>query len=159
MTPRFGPSPSLSQTYTPRHGVYCVLERGGQVLLTLQTKPSREYQLPGGGIDPGEGPIQALHREVLEETGYAIATPRRLGVFRRFTYMPEYTLWAEKICTVYVARPTLRRGPPLEPDHHAVWVSPSDAVQILGNDGDRYYAARHLNLAAPNAVVGNQAEP
>lgn len=32
----------------------------------------------------------------MEETGWHIANLRRLGVFRRFTHMPEYGFWAEK---------------------------------------------------------------
>ena len=38
------------------------------LLLTHQNAPEPEFQLPGGGIDPDEHPIKALHREVMEET-------------------------------------------------------------------------------------------
>ena len=73
----------------------------------------------------------------MEETGWHIAGLRRLGAFRRFTFMPEYDLWAEKICTIYVARPVLRVGPPTEPGHQAVWMEPAAALDLLGNPGDR----------------------
>ena len=116
----------------------------GALLTTHQAKPTPEYQLPGGGIDKGEQPIAALHREVMEETGYHIAEARRLGAFRRFTYMPEYDLWAEKMCTIYVARPVLRVGPPTEPGHTAVWIDPIAALKLLGNPGDRAMLALAL---------------
>jgi 8-oxo-dGTP diphosphatase len=96
----------------------------GEVLLTHQDAPWPEYQLPGGGIDAGEQPLPALHREVREETGWSIRVERRLGAFRRFTFMPEYDLWAEKVCTVYLALPVQRLGPPTEPGHRAVWAAP-----------------------------------
>lgn len=67
------------------------------MLLTHQDAPEPEVQLPGGGIDPGESPVQALIREVYEETGWRISRPRRLGAYRRFTYMPEYDLWGEDL--------------------------------------------------------------
>lgn len=137
MTRRYGEVPRNGQRYTFRRGVYAILERNGQLLITHQVDPEPEFQLPGGGIDPGEPPIVALHREVLEETGWKMADPIRLGAFRRFTYMPEYDLWAEKMCVVYLARPTLQVGPPTEPGHTAHWVDPYDAVQSLGNPGDR----------------------
>ncbi|SLN57792.1 RNA pyrophosphohydrolase [Roseivivax jejudonensis] len=143
MTERFGPPPEPGRRYTLRAGAYAILERGGDLLLTHQEEPWPEFQLPGGGIDPGESPLAALHREVLEETGWRIATPRRLGAFRRFTYMPEYALWAEKLCIVYAARPVLQLGPPSEAGHSAVWMAPELAARQLGNGGDRAFVARH----------------
>ena len=118
-----------------------VLWRDGEVLLTHQDQPWPEFQLPGGGIDPGESPVQALHREVYEETGWHIGPARRLGTFRRFTYMPEYDLWAEKLCMIYLARPVRRISAPTEPGHDAVWMAPDTAVQVLGNDGDASFLA------------------
>ena len=90
MIKRYGDSPKPGQIYRRRPGVYAVLLLDGALLTTLQAEPAPEYQLPGGGIDRGEQPITALHREVMEETGYHIAGVRRLGAFRRFTFMPEY---------------------------------------------------------------------
>ena len=106
-------------------------------MLTLQAEPGREIQLPGGGIDPGEQPVAALHREVLEETGWRIAAPRRLTVCRRFTYMPEYDLWAEKLCHIYVARAVRPLHPPTEPGHAALVVPAAEAVALVASAGDR----------------------
>ena len=88
--------------------------------------------------------MAALHREVFEETGWRIAPLRRLGAFRRFTYMPEYDIWAEKVCTVVLARPVRRLGPPSEPGHSAIWLDAGEAVEMLGNRGDAHFAARAL---------------
>lgn len=136
MIPRFGPPPDPNRTYTLRRGAYAVLPRGRTVLLTLQDDPGPEFQLPGGGIDPGESPIRALHREVFEETGWQIGPPRRIGAFRRFTFMPEYGMWAEKLCLIFVARPTLRIGIPPEEGHQAVWADGGIAATLVGNSGD-----------------------
>jgi hypothetical protein len=73
-------------------GVYAIIDAGDGILATFQEEPWPELQLPGGGIDPGESPQVALAREVMEETGYVIHGIRRLGMFHRFTYMPEYDL-------------------------------------------------------------------
>jgi len=128
MIPRVGEPVRAGQRYRRRPGAYAVLLRGDSVLLTHQQAPEPEFQLPGGGIDPGEHPVGALHREVLEETGWRIMLQRRLGAFRRFTYMPEYDLWAEKLCTIYLGRPVLRLGPPSEAGHTAHWVPLSLAL-------------------------------
>ncbi|PRX37107.1 8-oxo-dGTP diphosphatase [Meinhardsimonia xiamenensis] len=147
MTRRFGQPPESARRYRRRPGVYAVISDGRDVLMTWQAEPVPEFQLPGGGIDPGESPVAALHREVLEETGWRIGRIRRLGAYRRFTYMPEYDLWAEKLCMIYLARPVCRHGPPLEPGHAAVWFTPELAVEALASDGDRHFLRRALEVA------------
>ena len=144
MIPRHGEPPRAGRHYRRRAGAYAILAQGGRLLLTHQTDPVPEFQLPGGGIDAGESPLAALHREVFEETGWRIAPVRRLGAFRRFAYMPEYDLWAEKLCAVWLARPVRRHGPPSEPGHSAHWMTPRQALEHLGNPGDRALLARAL---------------
>lgn len=139
MTPRYGEPPEPGRRYTRRPGAYGILWRDGQILLTHQSAPVPEYQLPGGGIDRGESPLRALHREVFEETGWHIGAPRRLGAFRQFTFMPEYDLWAEKLCYIYLAWPVRPLGPPSEAGHTAHWANPRRAVDLLGNPGDRAF--------------------
>ncbi|WGW04605.1 NUDIX hydrolase [Tropicibacter oceani] len=142
MIRRYGQSPDPQKRYRLRPGVYAILPLGDALLLTHQAFPEPEVQLPGGGIDPGEHPLTALHREVFEETGWRMTSPRRLGAFRRFTYMPEYDLWAEKLCIIYTARPVRPHGPPSEAGHMAVLMQPEQAVRSLGNPGDRDFVAR-----------------
>lgn len=144
MIAHFGPAPLPGQHYRRRPGAYAILIRDGRILLTEQASPGPELQLPGGGIDPGEHPIAALHREVFEETGWSIGPPRHLGAYRRHCYMPEYDLWAEKLCHVWLARPALRLGPPSEPGHRAVWTSPQAALRLLPDPGSRAWLARLL---------------
>ena len=143
MTPLVGEPPQRGRRYRLRPGVYAILPRKGRLLLTYQADPMPEIQLPGGGVDPGEQPLAALYREVLEETGWRIARPRRLGAFRRFTFMPEYDLWAEKLCILYRAEPIRPHGPPTEAGHTPMWRTPSEAVDLLGNPGDRAFVRRH----------------
>ncbi len=141
---RYGESVKRGQPYRPRPGVYAVILQGSSLLATHQAAPVPEFQLPGGGIDPGENPVAALHREVYEETGWRIRILRRMGAFRRFTYMPEYDKWAEKICAIYLARPVLRLGPPIEAGHQAIWMPGETALDLLGNDGDRAFVRQAL---------------
>ena len=144
MIRRFGTAPKRDKKYTLRPGAYVILPKGRAVLLTFQAKPYPEVQLPGGGIDPGESPIAALHREVREETGWSICAPRRLGAFRRFTWMPEYEIWAEKLCHIYLARPVMQIMPPSEPYHSELWMPATEAVQQLGNAGDAGFLRNYL---------------
>lgn len=144
MMRRIGEPPRQDQRYTLRPGAYAVLPLQRRFLLTAQVEDEVDVQLPGGGIDPGESPLQALHREVMEETGWRIARPRRLGAFRRFVFMPEYNLWAEKICHVYVAHPVHQVAEPIEPDHMTLVLTGDEACSVLGNAGDRMFMQLYL---------------
>ncbi|SEW42914.1 8-oxo-dGTP diphosphatase [Cognatiyoonia koreensis] len=144
MIRRYGDVPRAEQRYRVRAGAYGILMRGQEILLAWQGEPYNDLLLPGGGIDLGEGAIQALHREVYEETGWRIGNPKRLGAFRRFTFMPEYEKWAEKVCHVYTARPIVRLGPPLEPDHTAIWMNAAEAIPLLCNEGDADFLSSRI---------------
>jgi ADP-ribose pyrophosphatase len=55
-----------------------------RVLLVRQYRlPADKYlwELPAGRLDPGEKPLQAAKRELIEETGYRARTWRKLAVF------------------------------------------------------------------------------
>lgn len=149
MIKRFGETPKPGTRYVQRTGAYAILALGADLLLTEQLCEEPEIQLPGGGVDPGESPIVALHREVMEETGWRIGSPRRLGAYRRFTYMPEYDMWAEKLCLIYLARPAYRLGPPTEPGHSALWMSAPDAAIQLHSPGDRHFASAFARQVTP----------
>ena len=112
------------------------------MLLTFQAAPVPEVQLPGGGIDPGEPPLRALHREVRGGDRLAhrrAAAARRLPPLR---FMPEYDLWAEKVCHVYLARPVRRLGPPAEAGHTAFLAPLATAASLVASAGDGAFLAR-----------------
>lgn len=142
MIRRVGEPVKRGVSYSRRPGAYAILERNGRILLTHQNAPVPEFQLPGGGIDPGEHMIGALHREVYEETGWRVSGLRRLGAFRRFTYMPEYDIWAEKLCHVFLGRPVVRLSDPVEKGHTAIWTTPAIAAELVANEGDRLFLER-----------------
>ncbi len=139
---RHGNPVRSDRTYITRAGAYGVIRDGDDILVTEQAAPVPEWQLPGGGIDPGESPLRALHRECLEETGWRVRVLRRLGAFQSYTFMPEYALWARKVCHVYLCRPVRRIGEPSEPGHRALWMPVGLAAGVLASAGDRAFVAR-----------------
>ena len=59
-----------------RVAAYALLTRNDEVLLTRMSERTRipgRWTLPGGGIDHGEDPREALVREVYEETGLHVS--------------------------------------------------------------------------------------
>jgi 8-oxo-dGTP pyrophosphatase MutT (NUDIX family) len=68
-----------------RLAAYAVCVEGDRVLLALYAPRGIDahWTLPGGGVEQGEDPFDAVIREVAEETGCAAVVERLLGVDSR----------------------------------------------------------------------------
>jgi ADP-ribose pyrophosphatase YjhB (NUDIX family) len=67
---------------TPKLDVRGVVFRSDALLL-VQERAGEVWSLPGGWVDVGESPSQAVAREVLEESGYAARPVKLLGLYDR----------------------------------------------------------------------------
>lgn len=61
--------------------VLCLIQDGDRVLLQNRAKKDwKGYTLPGGHVEPGESFVDAVKREMKEETGLDIINPRLTGI-------------------------------------------------------------------------------
>ena len=61
--------------------VLCLIQDGNKILLQNRVKKDWQgYTLPGGHVEPGESFVDAVIREMKEETGLDILKPRLVGI-------------------------------------------------------------------------------
>ena len=61
--------------------VLCLIQDGNRILLQNRVKEDwKGYTFPGGHVEPGESFVDAVVREMKEETGLTITNPRLVGV-------------------------------------------------------------------------------
>ena len=75
-------------------GVFAIIQdQENRILCVKRNYGSKKWTTPGGGVETGESPFQALQREVKEETGYLVnlASMELIGLYFS-TYMDDIVI-------------------------------------------------------------------
>jgi len=103
--PVFGAAPAGAVCH-PRRAAYAVIVaadgRVAAIRATLSDGSSR-YWLPGGGLEAGESPAQAVEREVREELGRGVCVEGELGEALQYFYAGDEGRWYEMKATFFRA--------------------------------------------------------
>lgn len=69
------------QPFIPQvaHVLVFAITEDGKIILTKHKK--RGWEIPGGKVEPGETPVDAAHRELMEETGVKVKNLSFLGQY------------------------------------------------------------------------------
>ncbi|MEV7011308.1 NUDIX domain-containing protein [Streptosporangium sp. NPDC051022] len=123
----------------PAARVICVTDEGRVLLMHWRDPVSGRtlWEPPGGGIDPGETPLEAARRELTEETGLpgeAVAD-RWLPVPREFDWLGVHYAKTERF---YLARfdgtPRVEPGAFTEEENDTYlgfgWFSPAEMAEL-----------------------------
>jgi 8-oxo-dGTP diphosphatase len=111
------------------------LARPTTVLSARRTEPPElagGWELPGGKVDPGEGLMDALHREIREELGVDIEVGARLeGPLSAGPWSGGWPLGDDYVIHVWLARVTVGEPRPLE-DHDRLRVLTRSELYDVG---------------------------
>jgi 8-oxo-dGTP diphosphatase len=139
--PRFGRLPAGARAIA-RPSAYGLVTDGTERLAVVRTP--KGFFLPGGAIEPGESPRDAIVRECREEVGLAV----RLGEWTiravEFIYATIESAYFEKPNTFIEG---FAHGPPVgtgEPDHELNWLVAEQAVGELLHASHRWAVAQWL---------------
>lgn len=116
--------------FSPRFEVVnCLFEYDGKILLLHRHAHKLEgnkWGVPGGKVDPGESPLDAMRRELKEETGYEANEAELIFSRTLFVRYPDYDF------VYHMYSLTLRQSHDvvLEVEAHKdfVWVKPYEAL-------------------------------
>lgn len=135
--PEFG-NKEPGRAYVPRPGAYgLVYDTQGRV--AVMETPHGGF-LPGGGIEPGETPEEALVREVREECGLGVTVGKRLGEAAEYRCTEGHAFAIRKDCIFFAATfdGESEQGAATEADHTLLWLTPSEAEGRLAHGSQKW---------------------
>lgn len=113
-----------------QRGAYGVVMDGDGRVLVVKAGNGRSY-LPGGRIERGETPAEALAREIGEECGWSAEVRTRICEDEQPIFGGAVTLSA----TYWEAR--LTQPLDVSPEHSFRWIDPAEALRCLHRRSDR----------------------
>lgn len=128
-----------------REVVAAAIVADGRLLLAQRRTPAELaglWELPGGKVDPGETPAQALRRELREELDVDVIAGSRIGV--------DVPLTGGLVLRAYLA--TIESGTPRAIEHAALqWVTATELAEVDLVHNDRVWLPDLLvRLRAPS---------
>ena len=118
------------QGWNPRYEVVsCFVEHDGAILLLHRRDHKPEggkWGVPAGKIDAGESPVQALLRELAEETGLEVPIGAVRFLKKVYVRNPSYDFVYYMYTTTLEAMPHIRIN---QQEHQSfVWKTPHEAL-------------------------------
>lgn len=115
--------------YRKRPGAYAIITREEDKKICLVTD-GKEIFFLGGGIENEENKIDALKRELIEESGYSIKNIEKFDEVSSYLYSNSRG-YLEVQATIYIAKFYEKVVEPIEQDHKILWVNPNNYVGKL----------------------------
>ena len=122
--------------YRDRPAAFGIALRDAKIAMVKVTVEGQRtwFDLPGGGVDPGEDDLAAVVREFGEETGLKVRpgalVMRACQLFRQTDGSPVNNRSGHYVVEIIGEDPALK----IEEDHELVWLEPQEALRRLRHD-------------------------
>lgn len=89
----------------PVSSVFCfIVNDQNEILFIKNIKPNRSWEIPGGHVESGETPVEALHRECFEEAMVLISEPKLFAIHQVTNLEPNSPYPPRSCQGFYVAK-------------------------------------------------------
>jgi len=122
-----------------RDSAFAIILHSRHILL-VKARDKNNWQLPGGRIEPGESPVDALIREVKEETGLRASVDRLTGRYRRED---------GSVVRVYAVRARGKLAGAREEILEQRWVRIREAKEMVGQNTRRRLVEGVARMVSP----------
>ena len=127
--------------YRKRPGAYAIIVNNIDNKVGIVTDGNAYFYL-GGGIEKGETKLEALKRELIEESGYLI---KNVEEFKQIgSYIFDGEKYFEVIANVYIAELDKKVAEPIERDHIVLWVNTDEYADKLCREWQRYIMKKFI---------------
>jgi ADP-ribose pyrophosphatase YjhB (NUDIX family) len=129
----------MTRIFTQTFGVVgAIIEKDGKILLVRETKEvaKNQWNHPAGWIEVGENPIEAVKREVKEETGFDFTPTYILGVYSLFQkkLKKKFNITPHPIKIIFIGNIYEKRKGKLYEDISEIkWFSPKEIAKMNKN--------------------------
>lgn len=134
-----------TEQYVLRPSCYAIIFNSTSSKIAIIQKGDR-YFLPGGGMEGNETKDECLHRELLEELGWAIGIDQYIGNAARYFYAEKEDTYYLNDGFFYIANMAQKQTENCEEDHVLRWISPLLAVELLIHDHQKWAVEQALLL-------------
>jgi len=124
------------QAYPDRPAAFGIAMRDGKLAAVRVMRRGEQpyFDLPGGGIDPGETPQAAAVREFGEETGLIVRSAPLLGLANQYMVKSDGQPANHVSALMAVELAGEDAALKVEDDHELVWLDPLEAITRLRHD-------------------------
>lgn len=128
--------------YRKRPGAYAIIINKNDDKVGIVTD-GKDYFYLGGGIEKGETELDALKRELIEESGYTIKNIKKFNEVGSYIYAEDKG-FLDVEAYVYIAEFDEKITEPIEIDHTVLWVKPEEYVSRMFREWQTYIMKKFI---------------